>query len=470
MQEVNNLCKEIGEATDPEQTEATPSPSLSQHDPKLAELATDVKDLNTRFASSCMQARQHYASLSNTLATAIQEKESLRSFSFAVSSQEKLNASSSAPSPSHAKRTSPHKQKKQHDKSDFSGTEATDGLLKEDLSSMPDDAFGNYRNSSNFKPKNITPKLSNSSNSSTTASQRLDHSTGFTPPTSISGRRVSEPILPSSFSTSAQTLSIPLTPNSEANGANPRPKTSTPVTHNNMQHYKHQEVVLDGSSVCTPQTPSKDSMSQPTSYSVTNTSPGKSNINTPSCSNIEYNVKMRRFSRQLSSNSIGSVVSQDSVLNSKSSGRRRRPISAVIVAMSEKDLTKARRRLSGDYDRIAHISETSDSPRAFVPISSDTEEGKSFLVPTKTGSLGDLLAGDRASIASLDSLDPRPIIGDHFVSESSSSQALELGGSVATDVRWNLKSAGFNGSGGGMQLDARRCKSMDALDVKSRPG
>lgn len=63
-----------------------PSPTLN---PRLAQLATEVKDLNTRFATTCVQARQHYATLSKTMANALQQQSrpaSLYSFSFSLSS------------------------------------------------------------------------------------------------------------------------------------------------------------------------------------------------------------------------------------------------------------------------------------------------------------------------------------------------------------------------------------------------
>lgn len=61
-----------------------PSPTLN---PRLAQLATEVKDLNTRFATTCVQARQHYATLSKTMASALQDRPiSLHSFSFSLSS------------------------------------------------------------------------------------------------------------------------------------------------------------------------------------------------------------------------------------------------------------------------------------------------------------------------------------------------------------------------------------------------
>ena len=53
----------------------------SQLNPKLAELATDVKDLNVRFAAMCLQAKQHYSSLSRVLTASIDRRLSLRSLS-----------------------------------------------------------------------------------------------------------------------------------------------------------------------------------------------------------------------------------------------------------------------------------------------------------------------------------------------------------------------------------------------------
>jgi hypothetical protein len=53
------------------------SPSLLN--PQLAELATEVKDLNVRFANVCLQAKQHYASLSKVLTASIKRHVSKRS-------------------------------------------------------------------------------------------------------------------------------------------------------------------------------------------------------------------------------------------------------------------------------------------------------------------------------------------------------------------------------------------------------
>lgn len=66
---------------------AAPGPPASPNlNPRLAELATEVKDLNTRFATTCVQARQHYSSLSKAMASAVHDKMSLQSFSFSLSS------------------------------------------------------------------------------------------------------------------------------------------------------------------------------------------------------------------------------------------------------------------------------------------------------------------------------------------------------------------------------------------------
>ena len=135
MQEVNGLCKDVEQATMPGQhkmsgtrgeagggsnsnsktppvslsnKEPTPaevksklptsvsSPELtrkekrtnspSELNPKLADLATEVKDLNVRFASTCMQAKQHYASLSKVLTASIERHSSLRSVRSSLSS------------------------------------------------------------------------------------------------------------------------------------------------------------------------------------------------------------------------------------------------------------------------------------------------------------------------------------------------------------------------------------------------
>ncbi len=60
--------------------------SPSELNPKLVDLATEVKDLNIRFASTCMQAKQHYASLSKVLTASIERHSSLRSVRSSLSS------------------------------------------------------------------------------------------------------------------------------------------------------------------------------------------------------------------------------------------------------------------------------------------------------------------------------------------------------------------------------------------------
>ena len=136
MQEVNSLCKDVEQATMPtqrktseqreqvEESEPTPdspsktstseaanktkltasvsSPELSRQEksrtaspselnPVLADLATEVKDLNVRFASTCMQAKQHYASLSKVLTASIERHTSLRSSMTSIRSSKSLN-------------------------------------------------------------------------------------------------------------------------------------------------------------------------------------------------------------------------------------------------------------------------------------------------------------------------------------------------------------------------------------------
>ena len=66
--------------------EPRPPPSTPNLNPRLAELATEVRDLNTRFSTMCIQARQHYSSLSQTMAAVQQDTVSLHSFSFSLSS------------------------------------------------------------------------------------------------------------------------------------------------------------------------------------------------------------------------------------------------------------------------------------------------------------------------------------------------------------------------------------------------
>lgn len=53
--------------------------SPTELNPKLIDLATKVKDLNVRFATTCMHAKQHYASLSKVLASTIKRQSLLRS-------------------------------------------------------------------------------------------------------------------------------------------------------------------------------------------------------------------------------------------------------------------------------------------------------------------------------------------------------------------------------------------------------
>ena len=50
-------------------------------DPQLIDLATQVKDLNVRFATTCMHAKEHYASLSKVLSEANDKRASVRSSS-----------------------------------------------------------------------------------------------------------------------------------------------------------------------------------------------------------------------------------------------------------------------------------------------------------------------------------------------------------------------------------------------------
>ena len=53
--------------------------SPSTLNPELAALATEVKDLNVRFANVCLQAKDHYASLSKVLTASIERQSSKRS-------------------------------------------------------------------------------------------------------------------------------------------------------------------------------------------------------------------------------------------------------------------------------------------------------------------------------------------------------------------------------------------------------
>ena len=107
MQEVNSLCKEVEQATSLEQ--AKPNDANTSHegkkedekkengkrqdtqtsaelDPKLIDLATEVKELNMRFSSTCLQAKDHYASLSKVLTASLSRRSSLCSLSSVTSS------------------------------------------------------------------------------------------------------------------------------------------------------------------------------------------------------------------------------------------------------------------------------------------------------------------------------------------------------------------------------------------------
>lgn len=53
--------------------------SPSSLNPELAALATEVKDLNVRFANVCLKAKEHYASLSKVLTASIERQSSKRS-------------------------------------------------------------------------------------------------------------------------------------------------------------------------------------------------------------------------------------------------------------------------------------------------------------------------------------------------------------------------------------------------------
>lgn len=53
--------------------------SPSTLNPELADLATEVKDLNVRFSNVCMQAKHHYAALSKVLTASIERHSSMRS-------------------------------------------------------------------------------------------------------------------------------------------------------------------------------------------------------------------------------------------------------------------------------------------------------------------------------------------------------------------------------------------------------
>ena len=78
IEKMNTLCKEVAMETCP----GTSGSQLSLDGPQgteLADLATQVRDLNSRFAETCLQARSHYTELSNALSSAIQDRESVKS-------------------------------------------------------------------------------------------------------------------------------------------------------------------------------------------------------------------------------------------------------------------------------------------------------------------------------------------------------------------------------------------------------
>ncbi len=60
---------EIGEETSDSKDRSSPEVQ-SSHNSELADLATEVRDLNTRFTTTCIQAKQHYADLSSAIAVA----------------------------------------------------------------------------------------------------------------------------------------------------------------------------------------------------------------------------------------------------------------------------------------------------------------------------------------------------------------------------------------------------------------
>ena len=78
IEKMNTLCKEVAMETCP----GTSGSQLSLDGPQgteLADLATQVRDLNSRFAETCLQARSQYTELSNALSSAIQDRESVKS-------------------------------------------------------------------------------------------------------------------------------------------------------------------------------------------------------------------------------------------------------------------------------------------------------------------------------------------------------------------------------------------------------
>lgn len=64
---MNSLCLEIGDETSNGKVSPEEEGQSSSHNPELAKLATEVRDLNDRFATTCLQAKQHYADLSDAI-------------------------------------------------------------------------------------------------------------------------------------------------------------------------------------------------------------------------------------------------------------------------------------------------------------------------------------------------------------------------------------------------------------------
>ena len=95
MQEIHSLSKEVT-STDP---------------PKHQDITRDVRELNKRFAKTCLEAKQYYSKLSDSLASVIAEQETVRSIHLVT------------PSPQHTAQT------KSHDCSEDDGCSEADGHL-----------------------------------------------------------------------------------------------------------------------------------------------------------------------------------------------------------------------------------------------------------------------------------------------------------------------------------------------------
>ena len=88
---------------------STASNSSNDMDPKLVHLAMEVKDLNTRFANTCMQAKDHYAALSRALTVSIERQSTVDPATTMVTTRRKKSSKgSSGGSPKKNRRSLSH--------------------------------------------------------------------------------------------------------------------------------------------------------------------------------------------------------------------------------------------------------------------------------------------------------------------------------------------------------------------------